>query len=143
MFTIDNSRKIDILKILKAILFSFLSISIFFFQLFDHEGEVQVTLRNTGKVGFEFSITNPQRDDEADEEEGWQKTCNTKNKTEGEVRPGQPLVIPSMVSSSWSYLFQLSFTAILWCHTMGLRLLIQPCSLISMNECLSRPPSLV
>lgn len=74
-----------------------------------------MTLRNTGKVGFEFSITDPQREDEANEEEGWQrkaqedvkqqpdvlqKTYYKKNKSEEEVRPGRPLVIPLMVSSS-------------------------------------------
>lgn len=88
---------------------SLLSISLFFFQLFDHVGEAKVILRNTGKVRFKFSIQRTQKEEEeeeADEETGGQKKDeqleeDTEQNEEGqEVRPGQPMVIPSMVSSS-------------------------------------------
>lgn len=74
-----------------------------------------MTLRNTGKLGFKFSIL--QEDDEgADEETGVQKMAldmdeqqpdarqqkdNEQNDKGQEVIPGRPMVIPSMVSSSW------------------------------------------
>ncbi|XP_045894223.1 hydrocephalus-inducing protein homolog [Micropterus dolomieu] len=79
-------------------------------QLFDHKGEAEVTLRNTGKLGFKFSIL--QEDDEgADEETGVQKMAldmdkqqpdarqqkdNEQNDKGQEVIPGRPMVIPSM-----------------------------------------------
>uniref|UniRef100_A0A8D3BS88 HYDIN axonemal central pair apparatus protein n=1 Tax=Scophthalmus maximus TaxID=52904 RepID=A0A8D3BS88_SCOMX len=46
-----------------------LTVSLFFFQLFDHMGKAEVTLRNTGKVGFKFTITYPQREEEEEEKE--------------------------------------------------------------------------
>ncbi|XP_035521672.1 hydrocephalus-inducing protein homolog [Morone saxatilis] len=55
-------------------------------QLFDHEGEAEVTLRNTGKLGFKFFFMDPQQEEE--ESEAWQQVQ--------EVRPGQPVVIPTM-----------------------------------------------
>nr|XP_029134421.1 hydrocephalus-inducing protein homolog [Labrus bergylta] len=81
--------------------------------LFDHVGEAEVTLRNTGKIGFKFSIIDLQREDEeeADKEaKGWMKALeeveqqqdaqkqkdNEENETGQEVRPGQPMVIPNM-----------------------------------------------
>uniref|UniRef100_UPI003AADF4DB hydrocephalus-inducing protein homolog n=1 Tax=Centroberyx gerrardi TaxID=166262 RepID=UPI003AADF4DB len=45
-------------------------------QLFDRVGEAEVMLRNSGKVGFRFSIVLPQEEEE-------------------EPRPGQPMVIPA------------------------------------------------
>lgn len=89
----------------------------FFFQLFDHEGEAELILKNTGKVGFEFTIVDPQREDEADKEGGWQRKVDEeaeqqpdarppkyyKQSERGqEVRPGQPTFIPTRVSSSIS-----------------------------------------
>ncbi|XP_053175951.1 hydrocephalus-inducing protein homolog [Scomber japonicus] len=74
-------------------------------QLFDHVGEAKVILRNTGKVRFKFSIQRTQKEEEeeeADEETGGQKKDeqleeDTEQNEEGqEVRPGQPMVIPSM-----------------------------------------------
>ncbi|XP_074533739.1 hydrocephalus-inducing protein homolog [Halichoeres trimaculatus] len=81
--------------------------------LFDHVGEAEVTLRNTGKMGFKFIITDSQREDkgEADKEAGgwreapedteqqsdtWQQKANEGNEKEPVVRPGQPVVIPNM-----------------------------------------------
>lgn len=117
-----NFEQFQILSNIFVYLFLFVStfpcLITFFFQLFDHEGEAEVTLRNTGKVGFEFSIIDPQREDEADEEGGRQRKAQEKaeqqpdalqqkynKQTEKgqEVRPGRPMVIPTMVSSSWSY----------------------------------------
>ncbi|KAM9351917.1 LOW QUALITY PROTEIN: hydrocephalus-inducing protein homolog [Symphorus nematophorus] len=77
--------------------------------LFDHEGEAHMILRNTGKMGFEFGITDPEREDEADEEAGEemkaleeaeqqpdarQQKDDEQNKKRQEVRPGQAVVIP-------------------------------------------------
>lgn len=81
--------------------------NLFFFQLFDHEAEAELTLRNTGKVGFEYSITDPQREDESDEGAGGQRKAleegelhqnDSEQNTNGlEVRLGQPVVFPPMV----------------------------------------------
>ncbi|XP_029289106.1 hydrocephalus-inducing protein homolog [Cottoperca gobio] len=67
-------------------------------QLFDHEGEAEVTLRNTGKMGFKFSIIHPQREDEeAGDEAGGQRKAleEEQNEKAQEVRPGWPMVIPT------------------------------------------------
>ncbi|XP_056908191.1 hydrocephalus-inducing protein homolog isoform X4 [Takifugu flavidus] len=72
-------------------------------QLFNKEAEAEVTLTNTGKVGFEFCIGHPQRGDEAEEShrkihEGvrqdplLQEPC--KCRVRNRIRPGQPLFIP-------------------------------------------------
>ncbi|KAI9537989.1 hypothetical protein NQZ68_019330, partial [Dissostichus eleginoides] len=62
-------------------------------QLFDHEGEAEVTLRNTGRMGFTFNIIYPKREDE----EAGQKKALVEEQTENgqEVRPGQPMVTPT------------------------------------------------
>ncbi|XP_071313817.1 hydrocephalus-inducing protein homolog isoform X2 [Trachinotus anak] len=83
-------------------------------QLFDHVGEAELTLRNTGKVGFKFSITYPkseEEENEGDEEAGGQRKAldedeqqpyaqqqkdNGQNVEGQKVRPGQPLVIPTL-----------------------------------------------
>ncbi|XP_059190373.1 hydrocephalus-inducing protein homolog [Centropristis striata] len=65
-------------------------------QLFDHEGEAWVTLRNTGKVGFKFSIIHPESEDEEAAEEERKALEEEHNDTEEEIRPGRPLVIPTM-----------------------------------------------
>ncbi|KAM7413943.1 hypothetical protein PAMA_018980 [Pampus argenteus] len=82
-------------------------------QLFDHVGEAKVILRNTGKVGFKFSIEQLQKEEEeeADEEAGGQRKVpeedeqqpdarqekdNEQNEAGQEVRPGQPVVIPTV-----------------------------------------------
>ncbi|KAK2841889.1 hypothetical protein Q5P01_012089 [Channa striata] len=70
-------------------------------QLFDHVGEAEVTLRNTGRVGFKFGIIHLQRDkdNEGDDDGRAQKNGLEKEKqissNEGEVVPGQLTVIPS------------------------------------------------
>ncbi|CAB1432186.1 unnamed protein product [Pleuronectes platessa] len=72
-------------------------------QLFDHVGEGEVTLRNTGKVGFRFNITHPQNQEEAaalrkaSEEEEQQQDAkdNGENEELQIVRPGQPMVVPA------------------------------------------------
>lgn len=51
----------------------------FLLQLFDHVAEAEITLRNTGKVGFQFSALLGEKD-----------VCE-------DPRPGHPLVIPKMV----------------------------------------------
>ncbi|XP_032378415.1 hydrocephalus-inducing protein [Etheostoma spectabile] len=61
-------------------------------QLFDHVAEAAVTLTNTGKVSFKFSITHPQRVDEEAEEEADEET----NEKGQEIQPGQPIVIPTV-----------------------------------------------
>lgn len=82
---------------------------ILFVQLFNKEAEAEVTLTNTGKVGFEFCIGHPQRGDEAEEShrkihEGvrqdplLQEPC--KCRVRNRIRPGQPLFIPDRVSAA-------------------------------------------
>ncbi|XP_028440234.1 hydrocephalus-inducing protein homolog [Perca flavescens] len=61
-------------------------------QLFDHEAEADVILRNTGKVGFKFSIIYPQREDEEAEKEADEEP-NVKGQ---ELKPGRPMVIPTV-----------------------------------------------
>ncbi|XP_008288806.1 hydrocephalus-inducing protein homolog [Stegastes partitus] len=70
-------------------------------QHFQHVGEVEVTLRNTGKVGFKFSVR-PQREteEEADEEAGeklkaWEEE-EQRPDAQQEVRPGRPIVVPTV-----------------------------------------------
>nr|XP_046249402.1 hydrocephalus-inducing protein homolog [Scatophagus argus] len=80
-------------------------------QLFDHTGEAKVTLRNTGKVGFKFSIIDPQTEDGVDEVGGGhrkaleeatqqpdaqQQNEYEQNEKGQDVRPGRPIVIPTM-----------------------------------------------
>ncbi|XP_047451812.1 hydrocephalus-inducing protein homolog [Mugil cephalus] len=81
-------------------------------QLFHCVGEVEVTLRNTGKVGFKYSITHAQREEEDEEEEAGRQmkaleedmqqtdaqlqTDNEECEEGQEVRPGCPMVIPSV-----------------------------------------------
>ncbi|XP_034061831.1 LOW QUALITY PROTEIN: hydrocephalus-inducing protein homolog [Gymnodraco acuticeps] len=62
-------------------------------QLFDHEVEAEVTLRNTGRMGFTFNIIYPKREDE----EAGQKKALVEEQTENrqEVTPGQPMVTPT------------------------------------------------
>lgn len=75
-----------------------------------------MTLRNSGKVGFRFSIVLLQEDEVAEEEAGAQheeqqpdarKEKEQEGKEEGqkafpaELRPGQPMVIPATVSLAW------------------------------------------
>lgn len=75
-----------------------------------------MTLRNTGKVGFQFSIIHPLREevqDAKDEAEGEREALEAdkhldkrpqedsgQNCGRQDVRPGQVLVIPTMVSLS-------------------------------------------
>lgn len=92
-----------------------------FFQLFDHETEAKVTLRNTGKVGFKFSIFDPDMEATADEEEGApemddqpdvQQQKQLKQSQEGRyIWPGRPVVIPTTVSSSFG---SIGFEKVLW-----------------------------
>lgn len=87
--------------------------SIFVLQLFDHVGEAEMTIRNIGKMGFRFSIIHPDREDEdeADDEAGRQRKtlkehtdAKMQENYEGqEVRPGQPIFIPTTVSSCSCY----------------------------------------
>ncbi len=75
-------------------------------------------LRNSGKLGFNFSIIDPQKSDKSeDETEGQRKVLEEaklqldtqqqkgfKQDERGqEVRPGCPVIIPNMVSSPWDY----------------------------------------
>ncbi|CAJ1057505.1 hydrocephalus-inducing protein homolog isoform X2 [Xyrichtys novacula] len=78
--------------------------------LFDHVGEAEVTLRNTGKMGFKFIIImDPQTEDEEDagdwrkalreteqQSDTWQQEAKEKNEKGQVIRPGQPVVIPNM-----------------------------------------------
>ncbi|KAM9376112.1 hydrocephalus-inducing protein-like [Pholidichthys leucotaenia] len=76
-------------------------------QLFHCVGEVEVTLKNTGKAGFHFSITQPQREEEEADKEERQllealvvnemppDTQTQKYMKKTEVRPGLPVVIPA------------------------------------------------
>ncbi|KAM8849594.1 hydrocephalus-inducing protein homolog isoform 2-T2 [Spinachia spinachia] len=66
--------------------------------LFDHEGEAEVTLTNTGKIGFNFSIIHPPKKGEEAEEEagGPREALGDEQKGERhDVIPGQPMVIPA------------------------------------------------
>lgn len=89
-----------------------------FLQLFHCVGKIDVTLRNTGKVGFNFSIKSLQREEEeaeakAGKESGAQtkalqpdsqlpdvqeKNENEKQEKEQVVVPDLPMVIPAVVS---------------------------------------------
>lgn len=78
-------------------------------------GEAVLTLKNTGKIGFKFSITHYQKEDE--EDEAWvqmkaqgktgqqtdpqQQEDAEQNENGQEVRPGWPVVFPAVVSLSW------------------------------------------
>ncbi|XP_027128846.1 hydrocephalus-inducing protein homolog isoform X3 [Larimichthys crocea] len=74
-------------------------------QLFDHVAEAEVILRNTGRLGFKFSIIDPQREEKADEEEGEQRKVledaeqqpyvQQQDENGLEVTPGRPRVVPA------------------------------------------------
>lgn len=73
----------------------------FLFQLFYCIGEVEIIVKNTGKVGFNFTIIHcPSEEEEADKGAGHrikaQKDGGLEKKME--VRPGRPMVIPAVVS---------------------------------------------
>ncbi|XP_040894088.1 hydrocephalus-inducing protein homolog [Toxotes jaculatrix] len=78
-------------------------------QLFDHVGESVVTLRNTGKMGFKFSVIHPQKEEEeeaegqtnAPEEDRQQSDAeyqkeNRQNEEGQKIIPGHPMVIPAL-----------------------------------------------
>ncbi|XP_075327326.1 hydrocephalus-inducing protein homolog [Odontesthes bonariensis] len=73
-------------------------------QLFYCVGEVEVLLRNTGKVGFKFSIIHPPGGDEEEagaqikvqEEHHQQQEVNENHEEGQEVRPGWPVLIPAV-----------------------------------------------
>nr|XP_019962004.1 PREDICTED: hydrocephalus-inducing protein homolog [Paralichthys olivaceus] len=83
-------------------------------QLFDHVGEAELTLSNIGKVGFEFNIIDPQKDEEGEEQEEYVEEAagpwkapeedeqqqdakdNGENVELQKVRPGQPMVVPTL-----------------------------------------------
>ncbi|XP_013867590.1 hydrocephalus-inducing protein homolog [Austrofundulus limnaeus] len=57
-------------------------------QLFYNVGEVEMIVRNTGKVGFDFSVTYPEGEEQKDEgEQGARRHMK--------VRPGRPVVCPA------------------------------------------------
>ncbi|XP_061578790.1 hydrocephalus-inducing protein homolog [Cololabis saira] len=81
-------------------------------QLFHCVGEIDVTLRNTGKIGFKYSVILPESEEDeekkADEESGLrikalqqdlqrdlQQRDNEKPVRSLEVRPGRPRVLPA------------------------------------------------
>lgn len=73
----------------------------FLFQLFYCIGEVEIIVKNTGKVGFNFTIIHCQSEEqEADKGAGlWIKTQKDGGLEKTmEVRPGRPMVIPALVS---------------------------------------------
>ncbi|XP_024138466.1 hydrocephalus-inducing protein homolog isoform X3 [Oryzias melastigma] len=60
-------------------------------------GEIDFTLRNTGKVGFEFSFINPEADDESSEQMKMLQEAQEEIDLEAlQVWPGKPLVIPAV-----------------------------------------------
>ncbi|XP_037834213.1 hydrocephalus-inducing protein homolog [Kryptolebias marmoratus] len=70
-------------------------------QLFYCVGEVELTVTNTGKVGFNFSITHPQSEEEEEKADEGGRPQIKALKDEGlgkklEVRPGWPMVIPAV-----------------------------------------------
>ncbi|XP_035498051.2 hydrocephalus-inducing protein homolog isoform X1 [Scophthalmus maximus] len=65
-------------------------------QLFDHIGKAEVTLRNTGKVGFKFTITYPQREEEEEEKEKEAEGLKEAPEELQRITPGQPTAIPSL-----------------------------------------------
>lgn len=64
---------------------------LFLFQLFYDVGEVKMIVRNTGKVGFDFSIKHPEGEEEEDENKRGARSHI-------KVKPGRPVVVPSAVS---------------------------------------------
>ncbi|XP_049580395.1 hydrocephalus-inducing protein homolog [Syngnathus scovelli] len=63
-------------------------------QRFDQIGESTVILRNTGKVGFKFSIEKVQREKTTVEQKEPDAMLETEDEQNEEIQPGQPLVIP-------------------------------------------------
>ncbi|KAM9854716.1 hydrocephalus-inducing protein homolog [Aulostomus maculatus] len=79
------------------------SIVDFGLQRFDHVGEAQVTLSNTGSVGFKFIIELPQKEEEKDEKAEGKKSdpednewqINNEQNEECQIKPAHPIVIPA------------------------------------------------
>ncbi|XP_061825847.2 hydrocephalus-inducing protein homolog [Nerophis lumbriciformis] len=75
--------------------FSLDSITVDFgLQRFDQIGESSVILRNTGKVGFKFSIEKPEKENTSVEQSQSDVTPETSYEQKEEIQPGQPMVIP-------------------------------------------------
>lgn len=67
--------------------------------MFDHEAEAQVTLKNTGKVSFEYSIVDPDLEVKADGVKGRLEVVDEPDSPQArELWPGRPTVIPATVS---------------------------------------------
>nr|XP_057932234.1 hydrocephalus-inducing protein homolog isoform X2 [Doryrhamphus excisus] len=64
-------------------------------QRFDQIGESNIILRNTGKVGFKFSIEKPDKEETSVEQLQSDATSDQSNEQNKEVQPGQPMVIPT------------------------------------------------
>ncbi|KAM3592002.1 uncharacterized protein V6R79_011190 [Siganus canaliculatus] len=72
--------------------------------LFDRHGEAEVILRNVGEARFKFSITDPQREDQKHTEvleevellSDSQQQSFVQSDEGQEIRPGEPMVIPTM-----------------------------------------------
>lgn len=67
--------------------------------MFNHEAAAEVTLENTGKVGFNYSIVDPELEVQANVVK---QTLGAGDETESaqatELWPGRPTVIPATVS---------------------------------------------
>lgn len=67
--------------------------------MFNHEAEAEVTLQNTGKVGFEYSIVDPELEVQA---VGVKEKLDVVDETDSvqasELWPGRPTVVPDTVS---------------------------------------------
>lgn len=75
--------------------------------MFDHEAEAQVTLKNTGKVSFKYSIVDPDMEVKADDVKGRLEVVDEPDSPQArELWPGRPTVIPATVS--WSYFSSVS-----------------------------------
>lgn len=67
--------------------------------MFDHEAEAEVTLKNTGKVGFKFSIVDPDMEVKADGAEERLEVVDEPDSAQArELWPGRPTVLPATVS---------------------------------------------
>lgn len=67
--------------------------------MFNHEAESAVTLMNTGKVGFNYSIVDPEMRVKANGgEEKLDVVDEPDSLQENELWPGRPTVIPDTVS---------------------------------------------
>lgn len=67
--------------------------------MFNHEAEAEVTLKNTGKVGFQYTIVDPEIEVKANGVKEKLDVVDEPGSPQAiELWPGRPTVIPDTVS---------------------------------------------